>query len=218
VSITLYYGSGSPFAWRVWLALEHKGLPYELKTLSFSAGDHKKPEFLALNPRHKVPVLTDGDFTLYESAAICEYLEDAYPTTGARKALWPADAKRRAIARRLTREADTYIAPAVNAFARQIFFFPPDKQNVAEIEKGRDDLIIEMDFFENAIAGDFLAGPLSLADFTLYPFLALAQRAELKRPSLAIGAAYGPKLEAWKARVEALPYFEKTIPPHWKAS
>ena len=33
---TLYVGSGSPYAWRVWLALEHKGLPYELRVLSFS--------------------------------------------------------------------------------------------------------------------------------------------------------------------------------------
>ena len=37
--ITFYYGSGSPYAWRVWLALEHKQLAYELKTISFSAGD-----------------------------------------------------------------------------------------------------------------------------------------------------------------------------------
>lgn len=36
MSITFYYGSGSPYAWRVWLALEHKRLPYELTVLSFS--------------------------------------------------------------------------------------------------------------------------------------------------------------------------------------
>ena len=55
MSLVLYYGSGSPFAWRAHLALEHKALPYELKVLSFSAGDQKKPEFVALNPRHRVP-------------------------------------------------------------------------------------------------------------------------------------------------------------------
>ena len=77
----LYYGSGSPYAWRVQLALEHKALPYERKVLSFSAGDTRKPEFLALNPRHRVPVLVDGDFVLYESNAIVEYLDEAYPAT-----------------------------------------------------------------------------------------------------------------------------------------
>ena len=61
MAITFYYGAGSPFAWRVWLALEHKALAYELKVLSFSDGDLKKPEFAALNPRRKIPVLVDAD-------------------------------------------------------------------------------------------------------------------------------------------------------------
>ena len=43
---TFYCGSGSPFAWKVWLVLEHKKLAYDLKVLSFQAGDLKKPEFL----------------------------------------------------------------------------------------------------------------------------------------------------------------------------
>src|SRR4030081_41494 len=102
MSLTLYYGSGSPYAWRVQLALEHKALPYERKVLSFSAGDTRKPEFLALNPRHRVPVLVDGDFVLYESHAIVEDLDGAFPTAGAR--LFPGDARTRALARRLISE------------------------------------------------------------------------------------------------------------------
>jgi glutathione S-transferase len=57
MSLTLYAGSGSPFVWKVWLALEFKGLEYTLKMLSFSAGDTRTPEFRALNPRGKVPAL-----------------------------------------------------------------------------------------------------------------------------------------------------------------
>ena len=64
---------------------------YELKVLSFSAGDTRKPEFIALNPRHQVPVLVDGDFVLYESNAIVEYLDEAYPGRGA--PLFPGDVK-----------------------------------------------------------------------------------------------------------------------------
>ena len=47
MTLTLYYGSGSPYAWRVNLALEHKALPYECKVLSFGQGDLKKPDFMA---------------------------------------------------------------------------------------------------------------------------------------------------------------------------
>src|SRR5207249_7894645 len=110
MSITLYYGSGSPYAWRAQLALEHKALPYELKLLSFAAGDTRKPEFLALNPRHRVPVLVDGDFVLYESNAIVEYVDDAYPGRGA--PLFPGDAKTRAVVRRLVFEVDNYLDKA----------------------------------------------------------------------------------------------------------
>src|SRR6185369_15392067 len=50
MAITFYYGSGSPFAWRVWLALEHKRVPYQLEVLSFDRGDTKAPSFRAINP------------------------------------------------------------------------------------------------------------------------------------------------------------------------
>src|SRR3972149_6196940 len=79
MAIELYWGSGSPFAWRVRLTWEVKGLAYESKLLEFSKGDHKSPAYLKLNPRGKVPTLKDGDFVLYESLAIMAYLDRKYP-------------------------------------------------------------------------------------------------------------------------------------------
>jgi hypothetical protein len=81
MAIELYWGSGSPFAWRVMLTLEVKGLLYESKLLEFSKGDHKTPPILQLNPRGKVPTLKDGDFVVYESLAIMSYLDRKYPAT-----------------------------------------------------------------------------------------------------------------------------------------
>jgi len=75
MSLEIHWGSGSPNSWRVLLGAEMLKLPYESKLLEFSKGQHKTPEFLALNPRGKVPVLRDGDFVIYESLAILEYLD-----------------------------------------------------------------------------------------------------------------------------------------------
>ena len=89
MALDFYFGSGSPFAWKVWLVLEHKGIPYTAKRLSFDADETRKPEFLAINPRGRVPTIVDDGFALYESNAICEYLEEQYP----QKPLLPKDAK-----------------------------------------------------------------------------------------------------------------------------
>jgi glutathione S-transferase len=216
MALTFYYGSGSPYAWRVWLALEHKRLPYELKVLSFSAGDLTKPEFLALNPRHKVPVITDGDFSLYESPVIMEYLEERYPAAAPDTALWPKDIQARALARRLAREAEIYFGGAVTQIARQVFFRKEAEWDRESIAKGKEEALAELQFLERELRGDYLAGPLSAADFTLYPYLGIARRLESKKADLGLSAAHGPKLGAWAKRMEALPYFDKTYPPHWK--
>ena len=151
MSIVLYYGSGSPFAWRVQLALEHKALPYDRKVLSFSAGDTMKPEFLALTPRHRVPVIVDGDFVLYESNAIVEYLEDAYPTSGAR--LFPGDARTRALARRLIMEVDSYFDEAIDPLTTQAFSLKPEERDAQTIAEGRAAVCLELSMFTKAMKG-----------------------------------------------------------------
>lgn len=214
MALTFYYGSGSPYAWRVWLSLEHKAIAYELRTISFSAGDLRKPEFLKINPRHKVPAITDGDLALYESAAIVEYLDEQYASG---KKLIPGNTKQRALIRRLVREADEYFAHALERLVDQVLFTPQDKWDLQEIASAREALAAELKMFEGYLAGDYLGGELSAADFTLYPMIALCLRMEKKKPDLDVRSAIGPKLGAWMKRIEALPYFDKTYPPHWKA-
>ena len=214
MALTFYYGSGSPYAWRVWLALEHKAIAYELKTVSFSAGDLTKPDYLALNPRHKVPTITDGGFALYESAAIVEYLDERYPSGNK---LFPGSAAQRAVIRRLVREADEYLAHALDRLVGQVLFTKREKWDQAEIAAGREAFLKELDTFEGYLRGDWFGGDLSAADFTLYPLVALCLRMEKKKTDLNVGGAIGPKIAAWMKRFEALPYYEKTYPPHWKA-
>ena len=216
MGITLYYGSGSPYAWRAQLALEHKALPYELKVISFAAGDTRKPEFLALNPRHRVPVLVEDDFVLYESSAIVEYLDEAYPGRGA--PLFPGDAKTRAIIRRMICEVDEDFDAALDPLTTQAFSKKPEERDPKAIADSRKALVDELALFSGAMRGDYLAGPLSAADYALYTLLAFVWRSEIKLPDLDADGMLTPQLARWKARIEALPYFDKTIPPHWRKS
>jgi glutathione S-transferase len=85
-----------------------------------------------------------------------------------------------------------------------------------KIAAGRNEVIEEIGMFTRAMRGDYLAGPLSAADFALYPLVAFLPRAQMKIPDLDADGMFTPALRAWKARIEALPYFERTIPPHWK--
>ena len=212
--ITLYYGSGSPFAWRVQLALEHKALPYDRKVLSFAAGDTRKPDFVALNPRHRVPTIVDGDFVLYESNAIVEYLDEAYPGRGA--PLFPGDVRRRALVRRLVSEAGDYFDKALDPIVDYAFAKDPAQRDEKAFAAGRAAIVENCALFAAAMQGDFLAGPLSAADFALYPLVAFLDRCRVKLPDFDGAALLPPPLAAWKARVEALPYLAATIPPHWQ--
>jgi glutathione S-transferase len=216
MGITLYYGSGSPYAWRAQLALEHKALPYELKVISFAAGDTRKPEFLALNPRHRVPVLVEDDFVLYESSAIVEYLDEAYPGRGA--PLFPGDARTRAIIRRMICEVDEDFDAALDPLTTQAFSKKPAERDPKAIADSRKALVDELAMITRSMRGDYLAGPLSAADYALYTLLAFVWRSEIKLPDLNADGMLTPQLAAWKARIEALPYFDKTIPPHWRKS
>lgn len=213
MAITFYYGSGSPYAWRVWLALEHKGLPYELKILSFSEGDLRNPEFQKLNPRRKVPVIVDDGFALYESVAILEYLQDRYPEA---TPLLPLDIRRRAVARRLMMETDWYLGQAIEHLVDEILFKPARERNEQRIAEAKASCLKELAYIESVLHGDYLAGEFSAADLCLYPLLALLVRIEKKRPDLNIGEQCDRKVRAWMRRIESLPYFDKTYPPHWR--
>ncbi len=210
MSVILYYGSGSPYAWRAWAALEYKKVPYEQHILSFDAGDLETPAFTALNPRQKVPVLVDGKFTLCESAAIVEYVEERWPQA---PRLFAADLQQRGLQRQTIREIDGYVAPALTQLAQTAIFVEPGKRNDTAVAAAATAMRQELAQWE--LGGNYLSGELSAVDFTLYPFVALVQRFAPRLPG-APKDLLGPKLTAWAARMTALPVIQATWPPHWK--
>jgi glutathione S-transferase len=75
--ITLYHHPYSRAANAIWM-LEELGIPHELRFVDIMKGAQKAPEILALNPMGKLPILTDGDALVTETAAIGLYLADRY--------------------------------------------------------------------------------------------------------------------------------------------
>jgi glutathione S-transferase len=72
------YGAGTTRTMRAHWALHELGLEYEARMVASRSGETQSEEFGRLNPKRKIPVLADGDFTVTESAAIVNYLGDTY--------------------------------------------------------------------------------------------------------------------------------------------
>ncbi|TAN69200.1 MAG: glutathione S-transferase family protein [Methylobacter sp.] len=212
MSIQFYYGSGSPFSWNVWLVLEHKRLPYQFKLLSLQNGELKQAGYLAINPHGKVPALVDDDFAIWEALAIVEYLEERYPEYP----VFPSTPKDRAIARRLSAEAYSYLYPALRKLMELTLLRQDGDGEPAAITAALTGLGRELDYFEEALHGDYFVGNISVADFTIYPLLALVKRLHERWPQRVAGALLGHKLSGFIERMERLPYFPNTTPPHWQ--
>jgi glutathione S-transferase len=73
------YTAATPNGWKASIALEELALPYQIHRIDLGAGDQKRPEFLALNPNGRIPVIVDretDDFAVFESGAILLYLAE----------------------------------------------------------------------------------------------------------------------------------------------
>ena len=90
--INLYVFPASPRAFKVLAAATHLGLEHNVRLVDLSKGEHRTPEFAALNPNKKMPVLEEDGFVLWESNAILQYLAAKKPESG----LLPTDARGRA--------------------------------------------------------------------------------------------------------------------------
>jgi glutathione S-transferase len=219
MAIELYWGSGSPFAWRVMLTLEVKGLAYESKRLEFSKNEHKAPAYLRLNPRGKVPTLKDGDYVLDESLAIMSYLDRKYPNPP----LFGETAEETGLIWRALAECESYIVSAGDKVVRPIFF-GKGLDKVEEIQGAAETLRRELKVIDERLAGAqwLVNDKISAADIGVFPLIQLILRAASKDAARPFDLGFlpfaqtFPSIAKWVQRVEALPNYQRTYPPHWK--
>jgi glutathione S-transferase len=225
MAIDVYWGSGSPYAWRVLLALEYKGLQYNSHILQFSKQEHKSPQMLALNPRGRVPVLKDGDYVCFESLAVLYYLDLKYPNPP----IFGRTPEEAGVIMRVICEYQAYIEPHLMHIVEAIFDRSPAARANPQLrtEKITDDMhhvANEARTIEARLAkSDWVVGEsFSAVDMVIFPGIQLLRRA-LERPEarelssrfMPVEVNY-PALGRWLARVESLPGYEKTYPPHWR--
>ena len=219
MSIELHWLSGSPYAWRVLLALELKGVTYESRLHQLSTGELRSAEYLALNPRGRVPTLVDDGFVLYESLAILAYLDRKFPAPP----LFGQSARETGLIWRHIAEYTAYVDPATEALILPLYFGTA-REHAASVKAAAATLHVELGRLEAALTEDsYLAGPSpSAADLVVYPHVKSIERAagkeaarELALDLLPLSARW-PRLGAWMARIEALPGYQKSYPPHWR--
>jgi glutathione S-transferase len=219
MAIELYWASGSPFAWRVMLTLEVKKLAYESKLLQFSKGENKTPAYLQLNPRGKVPSLKDGDFVLYESLAIMSYLDRKYPEPP----LFGKTPEETGMIWRALAECESYVVSASNKVVRPIFF-GEGLDKVEEIQQAAQTLRQEFKTIDERLAGShwLVGNKISAADIGTFPLVQLILRAASKEAAQPLNLGFlplektSPNIAKWVQRIEALPDYQRTYPPHWR--
>lgn len=198
MGLKLHVFPPSPRAFKVLAVANHLGLDYEFCLCDLTKGDQKQAWFTAINPNQKMPALEDGDFTLWESNAIIQYLAAKRPGM-----LAPTDAQGAAdVARWLYWESTTWDAAcAVLAFERLVKpFFTGAEPDPREVERGLREFAFAAGVLDSHLKGrDYICGDkLSLADFSIAASLMIAERAQLP-------VADYPEIRRWAARMGDLP-------------
>ncbi|HVS77838.1 MAG TPA: glutathione S-transferase family protein [Steroidobacteraceae bacterium] len=220
MAIEVYWGSGSPYAWRVLLALEYKRLPYTSHLLQFSKQEHKSPHMLHMNPRGRVPVLKDGDYVCFESLAILYYLDLKYPDPP----IFGRSPEEAGTIMRVICEYQAYIEPHVSKIIQAVFARTADLRS-DEVTRAMHAAASEARTIEARLSKSawVVGESFSAVDMVIFPGFQLLKRA-LERPEAQELASrfmpvelHYPALGRWVARIEALPGYQRTYPPHWRA-
>jgi glutathione S-transferase len=219
MALTVYWGSGSPYSWRVLLALEHKGLPYESQLLKFDQQEHQSPPMLKMNPRGRLPVVRDGDYVVFESVAVLYYLDQKYPAVP----IFGTSPEEAGVIMRVICEFQTYAEPSLQRIVNAVF----GDQVADAFEELSDAMHVvgrEARTIEGRLSKELwiVGANYSAADMVIFPWIQLLRRALDRAAAAELGARFlpmhknYPALARWIARIESLPGYARTYPPHWQ--
>ena len=201
----LYGFPASPNTWKVRATAHQLDLPLEFELVDLSKGAQRKPEYLALNPTGRTPTLVDGDFSLWESSAIMQYLGSKRKTP-----LWPDDARTRADIMRWQSWHLQHWSRGTTPFLFEnvvkaiLKIGEPDQKALASAAEmfHQEAGVLDKHLGRQA----YLVGDApTLADFTVVAPLFHAERAKMPLER------YG-NIKAWFAKHAAMPAWQQTVP------
>ena len=199
--LKLHFAPNSRAGRIVWL-LEELELPYELNRMDFSPQDLKSDEHRARHPLGRVPVLDDGDVSIYESGAIVEYVLERHKNGGLKPAV----------------DSDTYpaylqwfhycegmVMPPVNTIVVQTLLLPPDRRDETALAQAQKLLTRALAPVDEALAGkEYLIGDFSAADIMLGHACFMSNRLGCVTDEML-------NLKGYVERVAARPAFQKAM-------
>lgn len=198
MTLTLVIGNKNYSSWslRPWLALRAAGIVFDEISIPLYTGPADKQRILGFSPAGKVPVLIDGDVTVWDSLAIMEYAAERWPEAR----LWPADRASRAHARSISAEMHSGFAALRNECGMNLHR-PVAAKTLSEAALA--DIARIQDIWSECRTrygglGPFLFGAFGAADAMYAP---VVHRFRL------YAIAVRPDVEAYMAAVEAVPAF-----------
>jgi GST-like protein len=187
----------TPNGRKVSIALEELGLRYEVHAVDLSLDEQKTPEFLRLNPNHKIPVLEDDGQVIWESGAILLHLGEKYDREGV---VLPRDPRLRMAAIQYAFFQAGGIGPNLGRLGQAFRENKPELIPIFQAEVARLLGVLERILSDGR---EYLAGPYSIGDIMHYPWLKAAL--DLKLPEL----MKQERVVQWLARTGARPAVER---------
>ncbi|MEY4618973.1 MAG: hypothetical protein RIS65_145 [Pseudomonadota bacterium] len=201
MGLKLHFAPNSRASRISWL-LEELALPYELNLMAFHPKDLKSDEHRARHPLGRVPVLDDGEVSIFESGAIVDYILERHKNGGLKPAV---DSPYFAPYLQWFHYCEGMVMPPVNTIVVHTLLLPPDRRDETVMEQARKLLTRAWQPVDETLAGkDYLIGDFSGADIMLGHAAFMSNRLGCIPQEM-------PNLRAYVQRISERPAFAKAI-------
>ncbi len=199
--LKLHFAPNSRASRTAWL-LEELGLAYELNRMDFHPKDLKSDEHRQRHPLGRVPVLEDGDVSIFESGAIAEYILERHKNGGLKPAV---DDPRFPAYLQWFHYCEGMVMPPVNTIVVQTLLLPPDRRDPVALGQAQRLLAKALEPVNAALEGkEYLIGDFSAVDTMLGHALVMSGRLGCVSDEMS-------NIKAYIERVSARPAFQKAF-------